>query len=110
MGWLPILALGHLNYGIDHIEQLVEGHVVPLSDEAVEISIEVLDIEQLIAIYFPTSDDILDAVLNLDEVCKPEHVFYGPVDLALLDEFDLLTEFEDVGLIEFALEDKAHLI
>lgn len=110
LGWLSVLALSHLEYGVDHIEQFVEGHIVPLGDEAVEIGIEVLDIEQLIAIDFPTGDDILDAVLDLDEVGKPQHVVYGPVDLALLDEFDLLAEFEDVGLVELALEDEAHLL
>ena len=35
-------------------------------------------------------------------------MLHGPVDLALLDEFDLLAQLEDVGLVEFALQDEAH--
>lgn len=96
-------GFGGLEDGVDDIKQLIEGHVVAVSDEAVEIGIEVLDIEEFIAVDFPADDDVFDCLVDFDEAGEANDVFNSPVDLALPDEFDLLAEFEDVGAVQLVL-------
>jgi hypothetical protein len=78
------------------VKEFIEGEVVAIRDDALQIVTEVLDVEELGTVDLPLDDDVAEAVLDLYEGEEADDVLDRPVDLALTDQLDLLAETEDV--------------
>jgi hypothetical protein len=68
--------LGDLQYGGDSVEQLVKGKVISVGDDALQITAEVLDIEQLAAVDLPLHHYVADVFLHLNQAAETDDILH----------------------------------
>lgn len=73
------LSLAELQYGSDNVVKFIEGHIVPVRDVVLDATGKELKIEEVAPIDLVLGDDVLDAVVDLDEVGEAQHVLHRPV-------------------------------